>query len=89
MKEKKKHKNKASPLSKAPYVRRSKEELASIIGEIRSGSISIWGACKESWAQQKYIKLWMTRLRVRSLTDKINTTVLPGNEENKKAEGYK
>lgn len=35
------------------------------------------------------MKLWMTRLRVGSLTDKINTTVLSSKEEDKKAQDYK
>lgn len=35
------------------------------------------------------MKLWMTRLRVGSLTDRINTTVLSSKEEDKKAQDYK
>ncbi len=60
-----------------------------IVGDIRSGSISIWAACKKHGLNRNTLKLWMTRLRVGSLTDKINTTVLSSKEEDKKAQDYK
>jgi transposase-like protein len=89
MTENKKNKNRPSPISKSPYVRRNKEEMDLIVGEIRSGSISIWAACKKHGLNRNTLKLWMTRLRVGSLTDKINTTVLSSKEEDKKAQEYK
>jgi hypothetical protein len=85
MTEKKKQKNQSSPLSKAPWKRRSKEEMELIIGQIQLGSISIWGACKKHGLNRNTLKLWMTRLRVGSLTDKTHTTVSSSKEEDKKA----
>jgi hypothetical protein len=84
-----KKKQKSSPLSKVPWKRRSKHEMELVVGEIRSGSISIWAACKKHGLNRNTLKLWMARLRVGSLTDKINTTVLSSKEEDKKAQEYK
>lgn len=84
-----KKKQKSSPLSRVPWTRRSKQEMELIVGDIRSGSISIWAACKKHGLNRNTLKLWMTRLRVGSLTDKINTTVLSSKEEDKKAQDYK
>ena len=88
MTEKKKQKSQPSPLSRVPWKRRSKEEMELIIGQIRSGSISIWGACKKHGLNRNTLKLWMTRLSVGSLTDKTHT-VLSSKEEDKKAQEYK
>ncbi len=85
MTEKKKQKNQPSPLSNVPWKRRSKEEMELIVGQIQSGSISIWGACKKHGLNRNTLKLWMTRLRVGSLTDKTLSTVLSSKEEDKKA----
>ena len=74
MKEKKKYR--ASPHSKNPWVRRSKEEMETIVGEIRSGSLAIYSACKKYGLNRNTLKLWMTRLSVGSLTDKTQKTVL-------------
>lgn len=84
-----KKKQKSSPLSRVPWTRRSKQEMELIVGDIRSGSISIWAACKKHGLNRNTLKLWMTRLRVGSLTDRINTTVLSSKEEDKKAQDYK
>jgi transposase-like protein len=88
MTEKKKQKSQPSPLSKVPWKRRSKEEMELIIGQIRSGSISIWGACKKHGLNRNTLKLWMTRLSVGSLRDKKHT-MLSSKEEDKKAQEYK
>src|ERR1700712_4649269 len=84
-----KKKQKSSPLSRVPWKRRSKQEMELVVSEIRSGSLSIWAACKKHGLNRNTLKLWMTRLRVGSLTDKINTTVLSSKEEDKKAQDYK
>lgn len=88
MKEKQKQKSKSSPLSKRPWVRRSKEEMELIVGEICSGSLSIWSACKKYGLNRNTLKLWMTRLAVGSLTDKTYITVL-SKEEDKNSGEYK
>jgi len=88
MTEKKKQKSQPSPLSRVPWKRRSKEEMELIIGQIRSGSISIWGACKKHGLNRNTLKLWMTRLSVGSLRDKKHM-VLSSEEEDKKAQEYK
>jgi hypothetical protein len=87
MKEKKNYR--ASPHSKNPWVRRSKEEMETIVGEIRSGSLAIYSACKKYGLNRNTLKLWMTRLSVGSLTDKTQKTVLSSMEEDKKAQEYK
>lgn len=83
-----KKKQKPSPLSQVPWKRRSKQEMELVVGEIRSGSISIWAACKKHGLNRNTLKLWMTRLSVGSLTDKTHT-VLVSNEEDKKAQDLK
>lgn len=88
MTEKNKKKCKPAPLSSVPWKRRSKEEMELIIGQILSGSISILGACKKHGINRNTLKLWMTRLRVGSLTDKTHT-VLSSKEEDKKLHEYK
>jgi transposase-like protein len=70
MKETKKQKCRQSPLSKNPYVRRSKKEMELIVDEIHTGSLAIMSACKKYGLNRNTLKLWMTRLRVGSLTDK-------------------
>ena len=89
MKEKQKQKGKGSPLSKNPWVRRSKEEMELVVEEIRTGSLSIWSACKKYGLNRNTLKLWMTRLSVGSLTDKTYITVSSSKEEDKKAQEYK
>lgn len=89
MTEKKKQKSKPSPLSKVPWKRRGKEEMEIIVSQILSGSISIWRACKKYGLNRNTLKLWMTRLRVGSLRDKIHTTVSLSKEEDKKALEFK
>jgi hypothetical protein len=84
MTEKKKQKSQSSPLSKVPWKRRSKDEMELVVSQIQSGSISIWGACKKHGLNRNTLKLWMTRLRVGSLTDKTLTTVSSSKEEDKK-----
>jgi transposase-like protein len=88
MTEKKKQQSTPGPLSRVPWQCRSKEEMELIVGQIRSGSISILGACKKHGINRNTLKLWMTRLRVGSLTDKTQT-VLSSKEEDKKARQYK
>lgn len=88
MTEKKKQKSQPSPLSRVPWKRRSKQEMELIIGQIQSGSISIWGACKKHGLNRNTLKLWMTRLSVGSLRDKKHL-VLSSKEEDKKAQEYK
>lgn len=87
MTEKKKQKSKPSPLSRVPWRRRSKEEMARIIGQIQSGAISILGACKKHGINRNTLKLWITRLQVGSLADKTHT-VLSSKEDDKKAQEY-
>jgi hypothetical protein len=89
MTEKKKQKSKPSPLSKSPYVRRSQEEMELIVSQIGPGSLSIWSACKKYGLNRNTLKLWMTRLRVGSLTDNMNKSISSSMEDDKKAQEYK
>ena len=89
MTEKKKQKSKPSPLSKSPYVRRGKEEMELIVGEIHSGALAIKSACKKYGLNRNTLKLWMTRLRVGSLTDKMNKSISSIMEDDKNIQEYK
>jgi transposase-like protein len=89
MTEKRKQKSKPSLLSKNPYVRRGKEEMELIVGEIHSGALAIKSGCKKYGLNRNTLKLWMTRLRVGSLTDKKNKSILSSMEDDKKAQEYK
>src|SRR4051812_45235921 len=89
MTEKRKQKNRPSPLSKHPYVRRSKEEMELIVGEIHSGALNIWSACKKYGLNRNALKLWITRLSVGNLTDKINMSMSSNISGDKKEQEYK
>ena len=56
-----------TPASKAPYVRRNESEMTKIIGEIKSGTLSIHGACYRYGLCRNTLKLWITRVSVRNL----------------------
>lgn len=56
-----------SPVSKAPYVRRNEAEMTKIIGEIKSGIITIRGACFKYGLCRNTLKLWISKASVRTL----------------------
>ena len=56
-----------TPVSIDPYVRRNEEEMTKIIGEIKSGIITIRGACFKYGLCRNTLKLWITRVTVRTL----------------------
>jgi transposase-like protein len=89
MSDHKKRKHTPSPLSKAPFVRRTEEEMKVIIEEISSGSIAIMTACKRYGLNRNTLKLWMTRLSVRSLADKLDKSITSSMEDEKKVQDYK
>jgi hypothetical protein len=70
-----KKKSRQSPLSRNPHVRREESELRRIISEIESGSIGIRAACLKYGLNRNTLKLWMTRLSIRTLTDNKKTTI--------------
>jgi hypothetical protein len=52
-------KDRVSPHSQAPYVRRDKAEMSKIIGDIRSGIITIRAACFKYGLCRNTLKLWI------------------------------
>lgn len=82
-------KNPRRLLSKSPYVRRNEEEMELIVGKINSGSLSILAACRKYGLNRNTLKLWMTRLTVGSLTDKLNKSITSSMEDDKKVNEYK
>ncbi len=60
-------KQRDSPLSRAPFVRRDEEEMSKIIGEIRSGIITIRAACFKYGLCRNTLKLWISKLSIRKL----------------------
>ena len=60
-----------------------------IVGEIHSGSLKIWPACKKYGLNRNTLKLWITRLSVGDLTDKINKSMSSNNVCDKKEQEYK
>jgi hypothetical protein len=82
MQEKKKYR--PSPLSRAPHVRRTEDEVKKIIAEITSGSIGIRAACVKHGMNRNTLKLWMTKLSVRTLVDNKKRAILSSMEEEQK-----
>ncbi|WP_018615919.1 hypothetical protein [Segetibacter koreensis] len=89
MTEKRKQKNRPSPLSKHPYVRPSKEEMELIVGEIDSGALKILSACKKYGLNRNTLKFWITRLSVGDLTDKMNKSMSSNISGDRKEHEYK
>jgi hypothetical protein len=89
MTKKRKPKSKLSPLSKHPYVRRTKEEMELIVGEIYGGSLNILSACRKYGLNRNTLKLWMTRLSIGDLRCKINKSTSPTMPDDKKTQEYK
>ncbi|HEY4287995.1 MAG TPA: hypothetical protein VGN00_12910 [Puia sp.] len=87
MQEKKKHR--PSPLSKNPHVRRSESEIKGIIEEIASGSIGIRAACMKHGLNRNTLKLWMTKLSVRTLRDNRKQVILSSMEEDQREKDNK
>lgn len=56
-----------TPVSKDPYVRRNEAEMTKIIGEIKTGILTIRGACFKYGLCRNTLKLWITRASVRNL----------------------
>jgi len=87
MQEKKKYR--PSPLSRVPYVRRTEDEVKKIIEEITSGSIGIRAACVKHGMNRNTLKLWMTKLSVRTLVDNKKRVILSSMEEEQKGKDSK
>jgi len=60
-----------------------------IVAEIRSGSLAIKSACKKYGLNRNTLNLWMTRLAVGSLTDKLNQSITSSMQDDKKGLEYK
>ncbi|KYP15357.1 hypothetical protein [Flavihumibacter sp. CACIAM 22H1] len=82
-----KKKSRPSPLSRNPHTRRDENEIRKIIAEIESGSIGIRTACFKYGLNRNTLKLWMTRLSIRTLSDnKKNPITCSMADEHKKPE---
>lgn len=87
MQEKKKYR--PSPLSRVPYVRRTEDEMNKIIEEITSGSIGIRAACVKHGMNRNTLKLWMTKLSIRTLEDNKNQVILSSMTEEQRSNDCK
>ena len=63
--------------------------MKKVIEEISSGAIGIRAACIKHGLNRNTLKLWITRLNVRTLVDKRKRTILSGMEEQQKETDYK
>lgn len=75
----------SSPLSKDPYKRREESEFIKILGEIDQGLISKLGACKKHGLNRNTLRLWITKLSVRTLEGKISNTFYTEMDENRQS----
>mgnify|MGYP003531882105 FL=1 len=83
MTKKLKQKSVSSPLSRDPYKRREESEIIKILGEIDQGLISKLGACKKYGLNRNTLRLWITKLSVRTLEGKISNTFYTEMDENR------
>lgn len=65
-----KKKSRSTPLSKSPHVRRDEIEMLEIVKSIELGKIGIRAACLKHGLNRNTLKLWMTRLSIRTLNEK-------------------
>lgn len=82
MTKKLKQKSVSSPLSRDPYKRREESEIIKILDEIDRGMISKLGACKKYGLNRNTLRLWITKLSVRTLEGKISNTFFTEMDEN-------
>ena len=73
----------SSPLSRDPYKRREESEIIKILDEIDRGMISKLGARKKYGLNRNTLRLWITKLSVRTLEGKISNTFFTEMDENK------
>jgi len=86
MRKKAKQTPRSSPLSKDPYKRREESEIIRILTEIDKGLISKLGACKKYGLNRNTLRLWITKLSIRTLEGKISNTFFTGMDENSQNE---
>ncbi|MCT4084701.1 hypothetical protein HZP44_10535 [Elizabethkingia anophelis] len=84
MTKKSKQTPRSSPLSKEPYKRREESEIIRILTEIDKGLISKLGACKKYGLNRNTLRLWITKLSIRTLEGKIPNTFFTEMDENSK-----
>ncbi len=89
MQENKKRKCAPSPLSRTPHKRRNEGEMRQIIAQIASGSIAIRTACWKYGLNRNTLKLWMTRLSIRTLADKNSKSMVSSKDDESKEQDYK
>jgi len=86
MKQKKLRKKKIEGKSRDPYKRREESEMTKIILEVKSGLISIRAACLKYGLCRRTLRLWITRLSVRTLGDDLSNQLLSSMTADKKCE---
>ena len=67
---------KLEPRSRDPYTRRSDEEMIKIVNEIQSGLIGIKAACFKYGLCRNTLKLFITKLSIRTLGDNNSNQML-------------
>ena len=86
MKQKKLKKKKIEGKSRDPYKRREESEMIKIILEVQTGIISIRAACLKYGLCRRTLRLWITRLSVRTLGDDLSNQLLSSMTDDKKCE---
>jgi predicted nucleic acid-binding Zn-ribbon protein len=66
---------KIEPKSRDPYLRRTEGEMIKIVKEIESGLISIRTACFKYGLCRNTLKLFITKLSIRTLGDDFSTQI--------------
>lgn len=75
---------KLEPTSREPYIRRTDAEMIKIVTEIQSGLISIRTACFKYGLCRNTLKLFITKLSIRTLGDKFSNQILSGMNDDQK-----
>jgi hypothetical protein len=84
MKKKPKSHSKLEPTSRDPYIRRSDTEMIKIVKEIQTGLISIKAACFKYGLCRNTLKLFITKLSMRTLGAEFSNQILSRMNDNQK-----
>jgi transposase-like protein len=75
---------KLEPKSRDPYIRRTDVEMIKIVKEVESGLISIKAACFKYGLCRNTLKLFITKLSIRTLGDEFSTQIFSRMNEDQK-----
>jgi|SRR5665647_1424080 len=84
MEKKRKSRVKLEPKSKSPYIRRPDSEMIKIAKEVQSGIIGLKTACFKYGLCRNTLKLFITKLSIRTLGDEFSNKMLFGMNDDQK-----